>query len=161
MNREIRFGVLTVSDRASRGEQEDLGGPAVAQGLERAGWTVSTSAVVPDDAERIAEMLREWSDEQRLDVILTTGGTGLGPRDVTPEATLRVADREVPGIAEALRAASLAETPQAMLSRGRAALRGTTLIINLPGSPRGASFGVDVLRPVLEHAVATIHGSRH
>ncbi len=157
----LKIGVLTVSDRVSRGEMEDRGGPAVQSALRNPEWVVAEQAVVPDDLEEVASILRRWADESQLDIIFTTGGTGLGPRDVTPEATSRVATRLIPGIAEAIRSASLAQTQQAMLSRAMAGVRGTTLIINLPGSPRGAEEGVDVVRPVLEHAVATLHGARH
>jgi molybdenum cofactor synthesis domain-containing protein len=157
----LSLGILTISDRAAAGEMEDAGGPAVAEALRHGDWQVTQRAVVPDDGERISSVLQTWCDELHLDVIFTTGGTGLGPRDVTPEATLSVANRPVPGIAETIRAASLRQTPHAMLSRGVAAVRGTTLLINLPGSPRGAAEGVEVVRPILEHAVATLHGGRH
>jgi molybdenum cofactor synthesis domain-containing protein len=116
---------------------------------------------LPDDRAKIAQLLRQWCDELGLDVILTTGGTGLGPRDVTPEATLDIADRTVPGIAEAMRYAGLRQTPMAMLSRSQAATRGTTLIVNLPGSPKGVREGMEVILPVLEHARAITHGGRH
>ncbi|HZU12834.1 MAG TPA: MogA/MoaB family molybdenum cofactor biosynthesis protein [Chloroflexota bacterium] len=156
----MRIGILTVSDRASAGVMEDRGGPAIRESLDPS-WEVARAEIVPDDAASIAERLRQWTDTQAVDVILTTGGTGLGPRDVTPEAVLSVADRPVPGIAEALRAAGLEQTPQAMLSRGVAAIRGHTLIVTLPGSPRGAAQGVELLRPVLPHAIATMQGSSH
>ena len=157
----LSIGVLTVSDRASEGTIEDRGGPEVESALEPLGVIVSARAVVPDDRMRIAEQLSRWTDEDQLDVILTTGGTGLGPRDVTPEATQDVCQRLIPGIPEALRAAGLAQTPQSILSRGLAGVRGTTLIINLPGSPQGAAEGVRLLLPVLPHAVATMRGARH
>lgn len=150
-----RAAVLTVSDRSAAGEREDTSGPLVARLLEEAGWEVSERRVVPDEEQAIAAALTELAGNG-IPLILTTGGTGLAPRDVTPDATRSVAEREVPGIAEALRASGLAETPHAMLSRGVAAVRGRTLIVNLPGSPRGAESGVRALAPVLAHAVALI-----
>ena len=157
----LRIGILTISDRASAGQMEDRGGPAVQAALDNPEWDVIEHAIVPDDLDEVASTLRRWTDELELDVILTTGGTGLGPRDITPEATSSVVSRTVPGIAEAIRSASLAQTQQAMLSRGVAGVRADTLIINLPGSPRGAAQGVQVVRPILEHAVSTLHGARH
>lgn len=157
---KLRVGVLTVSDRVSRGVMEDRGGTAIEAGLNP-DWTVIRRAVVPDDVDRIGTLLRTWADEDHLDVIFTTGGTGLGPRDVTPEATVQVSDRLVPGMAEAMRSVGRDQTPAAMLSRAIVALRGATVIVNLPGSPRGAAEGVAVVGPVLEHAVATMHGGRH
>lgn len=153
-----RAGVLTVSDRVAAGEADDRSGPALADGLAEAGWTVARRGVVPDERDAIAEVLTAWADEAGLPLVLTTGGTGLAPRDVTPDATLGVAGREVAGIAEALRAASLEQTPHAMLSRGVAAIRGTTLIVNLPGSPRAVGETLAVLVPVLGHAVTLIRG---
>ena len=157
----VRFGILTVSDSVAAGTAEDRGGPAVRAALAQSGWEVAEATVVPDDRSQIETTLKRWADERRLDVIFTTGGTGLGPRDVTPEATLAVADRIVPGIAETIRAMSFRQTQGAMLSRGTCCMRGPTLIINLPGSPKGATYGVEIVRPVLEHAVSTIHGARH
>lgn len=158
---ELRIGVLTVSDRVAAGAMEDAGGPAVEAAVLPAGWQIAARSVVPDDAARIADVLRDWCDRQGLDVIFTTGGTGLAPRDVTPQATEAVAERLVPGIAAAILLASLPQTPLAMLSRSVAATRRTTLIINLPGSPRGAAEGVAVVLPILEHAVSIMHGGRH
>ena len=152
-----RAAVLTVSDRSAAGEREDASGPLVAGLLEEQGWDVSERRIVPDEEEAIAAALTELA-AGGIALVLTTGGTGLAPRDVTPDATRSVADRAVPGIAEALRAAGLAETPHAMLSRAVAAVRGRTLIVNLPGSPRGAESGFRTLAPVLAHAVALIAG---
>jgi molybdenum cofactor synthesis domain-containing protein len=157
----LRIGILTVSDRVSAGAMQDEGGTAIGASLRGTGWTIEQEAVVPDDLGRIAETLKRWSDDLGLDVILSTGGTGLGPRDVTPEATLSIADRVVPGIAEAIRLASLQQTQMAMLSRGAAVVRGHTLVINLPGSPRGAAEGAAVVLPVLAHAIATLRGGKH
>jgi molybdopterin adenylyltransferase len=157
----LQVGILTVSDRVSAGTMQDEGGPAIAAVLARTSWRIEQQAVVPDDPGEIAEALRHWSDDLQLDVILSTGGTGLGPRDVTPEATVSVADRLVPGVAEAIRLAGLQQTQMAMLSRGVAAIRRHSLIINLPGSPRGAAEGAEVVLPILEHAVATLRGGKH
>ena len=149
----LRFGILTVSDRSSRGERADLGGPALADFVTSRGWLASARDIVPDDRERIASALRAWSARGDLDVILTTGGTGFAPRDVTPEATRDVIERDAPGLAEAIRAASLKITPHAMLSRAVSGIRGQTLILNLPGSPKGAVESLQVVADVLEHAV--------
>lgn len=149
----IRFSLLTVSDRSARGEREDLGGPALQARLETAGHTITQRAVVPDDFDSIQSILTNWSESGTADIILTTGGTGFGVRDITPEATLAVIKRQAPGIAEAARAFSLKITPHAMLSRNVAGIRGQTLIINLPGSPKAASEILDFLLPVLPHAV--------
>lgn len=140
---------------------EDRGGPAIREALQNSEWEVSHVAIVPDEQERISKTLSAWADQDRLDVIFTTGGTGLAPRDVTPEATSAVASRPVPGIGEAMRQEGLRQTPHAMLSRGLAVSRGNTLIINLPGSPKGAVEGIEVVGPVLEHAISTLHGGKH
>ncbi len=149
----IRFGILTVSDRSSRGERPDTSGPALQGAVIAQGWSVTLIGVVPDEPVAIAGMLRSWADAGKLDVILTTGGTGFGPRDVTPEATLQVVERQAPGIAEAMRAASLQITPHAMLSRAVVGMRGAVLIVNLPGSPKAAAENLAVIAPVLPHAV--------
>ena len=156
----MRVGILTVSDRSFRGERDDLGGPALAHAL-RDGWAPRESqdplhlvtAIVPDERGQIAGRLIQWCDTEALDVALTTGGTGFAPRDVTPEATLDVVERLAPGLAEAIRAESLRITPHAMLSRGVAGIRKRTLIVNLPGSPRGAVESLAIIMPVLPHAV--------
>ena len=149
----IRFGILTLSDRSSRGEREDLSGPALARLIQAEGWSIVKQFLLPDDESAIRQILIEWTDGNEVDVILTTGGTGFAPRDVTPEATRAVIEREAPGLAEAMRAASLKITPHAMLSRVVAGIRGKTLIINLPGSPKGATENLQVVIPVLSHAV--------
>ena len=147
-------GILTVSDRASRGESEDRSGPLLVRLVkEELGWRVAVQAVVPDERVRIAEVLRRWADEEDVALILTTGGTGFAPRDVTPEATRDVIDREAPGLVEAMRAESLRVTPHAMLSRAVAGMRGRTLIVNMPGSPKAVAEQFAVIRPALPHAI--------
>ena len=149
----IRFGILTLSDRSARGERQDSSGPALVELIQTEGWSVVKQSLLPDDASSISEILTSWADGGDLDVILTTGGTGFSPRDVTPEATRAVLDREAPGLAEAMRAASLKVTPHAMLSRIVTGMRGKTIIINLPGSPKGAVENLQVILSVLPHAV--------
>lgn len=149
----IRFGILTISDRSFHAERADTSGPALAQAVTQQGWQVLRTEVLPDEFEQIVAKLVTWSDSGELDVILTTGGTGFSPRDVTPEATSAVIQRSTPGLAEAVRYAGLRITPHAMLSRAIAGIRGRTLIINLPGSPKGAMENLDILIPVLPHAV--------
>lgn len=153
-----RVGVLTVSDKAARGEREDVSGETIARWVEARGWVVSRRASVRDETQDITRVLIEWADANEADVILTTGGTGLAPRDVTPEATAACLEREAPGIAERLRAAGIATTPYAALSRGVAGTRGCTLIVNLPGSPRAVSEGLEVLGEILPHAIALLRG---
>jgi molybdenum cofactor synthesis domain-containing protein len=149
----IRFGILTLSDRSARGERADTSGPALAHLIETQNWSVVKQSILADEESAIRVMLTEWADGGEFDVILTTGGTGFSPRDVTPEATRAVIQRDAPGLAEAMRAASLAKTPHAMLSRAIAGIRGKTLIVNLPGSPKGASENLQTILPVLSHAV--------
>jgi len=155
----MRILVITISDRASRGEYEDMSGPAVEAEIVKAveGAEVERS-IVPDEREKILEAMRRGLG---ADVILTTGGTGLGPRDITPEVTAEFCDREAPGLAELLRSESACETMNAWLSRGRAGLSGSTLVINLPGSVAGASFSARVLAPLLVHAVSMASGGGH
>lgn len=153
-----RVGILTVSDRSSAGSRSDASGPALESRLAGAGLTVSISAVVPDEVQRIREVLIQWADMEALDLILTTGGTGVSPRDVTPEATTEVLTRLIPGMAEVMRSVSMAKTPHAMLSRAVAGVRGRTLIINLPGSPKGAIENLEAVLPAIPHAIAKIQG---
>ena len=149
----IRFGILTLSDRSSRGERADSSGPALARLIQAEGWSVAKQSLLPDDESAIRDILIEWADSDEVDVILTTGGTGFAPRDITPEATRAVIEREAPGLAEAMRAASLKITPHAMLSRIVTGIRKRTLIVNLPGSPKGAVENLQVILPVIPHAV--------
>jgi molybdenum cofactor synthesis domain-containing protein len=157
----MRVAVLTISDTVAKGEREDLSGPAVVASCRGLGWEVTSALRVSDDPADICEQLRAVADSGRVDVLLTTGGTGIGPRDNTPEATQAVADRMVPGIAEEMRRKGLELTPTAVLSRGTAAVRFKTLIVNLPGSPKGAVESFEAVAPLLPHAVKVLHGARH
>ena len=154
----FRAVVITVSDRGSRGEREDGSGPEIAGMLRNMGMEIIGLRIIPDEREMIRRTLLEWSDGGGADLIVTTGGTGVSPRDVTPDATREVIDREIPGMAEAMRRQSAAVTPHAMISRAMAGIRGRTLIINLPGSPKGATENLSVLLPTLPHAIEKIKG---
>ena len=154
----IRAAVVTVSDRSFRGERPDASGPAVAEALRYLPAEVTQQVVVPDEVPCIRRALLHFCDALGLDLVVTTGGTGVDPRDVTPEATRGVLDREVPGMAEAMRADSQSRVPTAMLSRAVVGIRGRTLIVNLPGSPGGARENLSVLLPVLIHAIGKIRG---
>lgn len=153
-----RYAVLTISDKGSRGEREDRSGQVIHEVVRDLGAEVSAYEIVPDEELPIREKLVEWADELKVDVILTTGGTGLAPRDVTPTATLSALDYQVPGITEAMRAESLKKTPNAMLSRMVAGVRGRTLIVNLPGSPRAVQECLEMIKQALPHAVETLRG---
>ena len=156
----MRVAIVTISDRSSRGEREDLGGPAIREALTDAQLDVDVVdyRVIPDEESSISEALFHLSERSDVDLILTTGGTGLAPRDVTPQVTLNAIDFEVPGIAEAMRAASLKVTPASMLSRGVAGVRRATLIINLPGSPKAVRENLAAIAAALPHAVETLRG---
>ena len=150
----ITIGVLTISDSGAKGARPDTSGETIRSMVTQLnGAVISAGAIIPDELEHIEATLCEWSDEKSLNLILTTGGTGLAPRDVTPEATKAILDREAPGIAEAMRAVSIQHTPFGMLSRGVAGTRGRTLIINLPGSPKAVKECLECILPVLPHAV--------
>jgi molybdenum cofactor synthesis domain-containing protein len=161
MANEIRAAVLTVSDRSARGEREDESGPVLAGLLREAGANVVAQEVVSDELEPLAERLRALAEREDVNLVVTTGGTGLGPRDNTPEATRAVIEREVPGIPEAMRAETLKQTPTALLSRAVCGTRSGALLINLPGSPRGVRECFAVIRPALAHALAQLAGGDH
>jgi molybdenum cofactor synthesis domain-containing protein len=154
----ISVGIITVSDSSARGEREDLGGPAIRQVMLGAGAAIGGYVVVPDEQQQIADQICAMADERRFDLVLTTGGTGLAARDVTPQATQRCLDYEVPGIPEAMRAFSLTKTPAAMTSRAVAGVRGRTLVVNLPGSPKAVRECLEVLLPALPHAIGLLRG---
>jgi molybdenum cofactor synthesis domain-containing protein len=153
-----RAGVLTLSDKGSEGLRQDLSGPIIIEILKGLGISVEVSAIIPDDLTLIKERLTSWCDKQSLDLIVTTGGTGLSPRDVTPDATLTVIDKRVPGMEEVMRLESLKKTPHAMISRAVVGVRKHTLIINVPGSPKGARECLESIAPALPHALDKLGG---
>ncbi|MGB4504378.1 MAG: MogA/MoaB family molybdenum cofactor biosynthesis protein [Syntrophaceticus sp.] len=154
----IKVAILTASDKGSRGERQDRSAQVIRDLVAGIGGEVVAYDVVPDEREVIAEKLVQYTDQEQLDLVLTTGGTGLGPRDVTPEATMDVVERLIPGIAEAMRVKGLEKTPHAMLSRAVAGSRGRALIINLPGSPRAVKENLDVVLPAIPHALDILQG---
>ena len=154
----MRAAILTLSDKGARGEREDLSGPALSDWLTQKGVVVECMSLIPDDFEQIVSALKKWTDSLAPDLILTTGGTGVSPRDITPEATNKVIDRELPGFAERMRQESLKKTPHAIISRAIAGIRHRTLIINLPGSPKGAIENLEAVWPAIPHAIAKIQG---
>lgn len=154
----IEAGVITISDRGFRGEREDLSGQEIITLLKDIGVIISHTKIIPDEKEEIRDTLIDCADRKRLALIITTGGTGVSPRDVTPDATREIIDKEVPGMAEAMRRTSAAKTPHAMISRAVVGIRGTSLIVNLPGSPRAVRENLTVILPALKHAVEKIRG---
>lgn len=157
----MRVAILTISDSVTRGEREDLSGPALVARCRDLGWDVTSALHCSDDPVEVRSQLRAIADSGHTDLLLTTGGTGLGPRDNTPEATLDVADRAIPGLAEEIRRRGAEKTPTALLSRGVAVARGKTLIVNLPGSPKGAVESLEAVAHLLPHAIEVLHGARH
>ncbi len=155
----IRVSILTISDRSSRGERADASGPALQSAAEKQGWQVIDTAIVPDEMAQIARKLADWADAGHSDLILTTGGTGFSDRDVTPEATLSILERQAPGISLAIMTESLKITPHAMLSRAVSGIRKRTLIVNFPGSPKAALENLNMILPVLPHAIELLRGS--
>jgi molybdenum cofactor synthesis domain-containing protein len=154
----LHISILTISDRSARGQRADESGPSLAEAVRAQGWVIDQMKIVPDEREIIEKTLINWTDEGKVEIILTTGGTGFSPRDITPEATLKVIERQAPGLAEAMRQSSLAVTPHAMLSRAVAGIRRRTLIVNLPGNPKAALENLQVILPVLPHAAQLLAG---
>jgi molybdopterin adenylyltransferase len=157
----IRTAILTVSDRSHRGERTDLSGPALKEAVDKIGWSLVSYTIVPDDLAEIQRILLDWCNAGMLDLILTSGGTGFAPRDVTPEATQLVIERSAPGLAEVMRSESLKVTKHAMLSRAVAGIRGRTLIVNLPGSPKAALENLATIASVIPHAIELLQESPH
>jgi molybdopterin adenylyltransferase len=157
----MRVSILTISDSVTRGEREDVSGPALVKRCRELGWEVNSALRCSDDPANIRTQLRELADSRRVDMILTTGGTGLGPRDNTPEATNDVAERLIPGLAEELRRRGAEKTPTAVLSRGMAVIRHHSIILNLPGNPKGAVESLDFVAEILPHAVKVLNGAGH
>lgn len=158
MNRNLRAKILVLSDLASQGKREDRSGPAVRSVLEAQGWHIAALELLPDEFDRIRDRLKDWTDSEDCDAIFTSGGTGLAPRDVTPEATRAVIETEIPGLAELMRAVGAKSTPLATLSRAVAGVRKKKLIVNLPGSPRGARESLESIVEALPHAIDQIQG---
>jgi molybdopterin adenylyltransferase len=156
----IRAGIITVSDRSSQGIREDLSGPAIAAILAAVPVEIVRTIIVPDEKGRIKKAIKQLADKDKLDLIITTGGTGVSPRDVTPDATLEIIDKQIPGMAEAMRYKSMQITPYAMISRAAAGIRGNSLIINLPGSPKAAKENLEVILPALKHTIEKINGDQ-
>jgi molybdopterin adenylyltransferase len=157
----MRVAILTISDSVSRGERKDISGPSLADRCKELGWKVVSTQVSSDDPAPLNNQLRAMADFGGVDVLLTTGGTGLGPRDTTPEVTLEIGDRTIPGLAEEIRRKGAEKTPTAVLSRGVAVVRHKTIILNLPGSPKGAVESLSAIAQLLPHAVEVLHGANH
>ena len=158
---KIKVAILTVSDSCAEGGREDVSGQTIRDMLSDEKFEVYETKITPDDYDTVAEILKSFSDEKNVDLVLTTGGTGLGPRDVTPEATASVCERQVPGLGEVMRAEGLKKTPNAILSRSYAGIRGKTLIINMPGSPKAVRESLEIILNVIPHAVKMMHGGGH
>jgi len=154
----IRTAILTISDSAFAGTREDLSGPALKSRCAEAGWRIAADRTVPDEPAGISQQILRWTDEEAIDLVLTTGGTGISPRDNTPEATRSVLERELPGLGELMRSKGMEQTPYSVLSRGLAGTRGRTLIVNLPGSPKGALYSLGVIEPFVAHIVKLLNG---
>jgi molybdopterin adenylyltransferase len=154
----IFAGIITISDKGSQGKREDLSGPAIAEMLAGAAFEIKHTVIIPDETTEIKKAIIDFADVKQLDLIVTNGGTGVSPRDLTPDATLEVLDKQIPGMAEAMRQKSMQVTPHAMISRAVAGIRGKSLIINLPGSPKGAKENLAVVLPALKHAIEKIKG---
>jgi molybdenum cofactor synthesis domain-containing protein len=157
----MRVSILTVSDSVSKGKTEDRSGPAVASRCKELGWEIASATVLPDDGDAIKGFLADTADSKSADVILTTGGTGFGPRDVTPEATIAASEKLAPGLAELMRAEGRKKTKFAVMSRGVVAIRRESIVVNLPGSPKGAVESLDAIADLLPHAISVLHGARH
>jgi molybdopterin adenylyltransferase len=155
----IRVSILTVSDRSNRGERRDISGPALKSVIEQQGWQIIDASIVPDESSQISRKLADWADSGKCDLILTTGGTGFTVRDVTPEATISIIERQTPGITQAILVESLNITPHAMLSRATSGIRARTLIVNLPGNPKAAVENLNIILPVVPHAIELLQGN--
>jgi len=157
----IKVAIITISDKGADGSREDVSGPTIERMLPTDTYKVCEKKIIPDDCQAIADALRDFSDQKAMDLVLTTGGTGLGPRDITPEATTSVCDRMAPGISEILRSESFRSTPNAVLSRGVSGMRENTLIVNLPGSPKAVRECLEIILKILPHAVEMMRGGGH
>ncbi|MFC1520915.1 molybdenum cofactor biosynthesis protein B [Elusimicrobiota bacterium] len=161
MAKKLKAGVLIISDRAFIGDRKDECGPCLSRWINRCGWVLEARTIVQDSVRDIEDVLKEWSDNLHLDLVVTSGGTGIGPKDVTPDATVNIVDKEIPGVCEELRRTGIRYTPYALLSRQATGVRGKTLIINLPGNPKSLTESFPVLEAVVLHAIEMIRGGGH